>query len=322
MQLYAVCEPWLRILGVWPLEKLGWMLKVYLSFCVGYLLLPEMVFLYRNYKNVEEFGAAFCELMVVVQGIYKLLILMYHKQNWRIVIADISYIFRECRWQSRISMSTAFFQPSLFLSPTDQYFTHNEKMWIKRLQFFIGIYIKLFLVTGIVYIISPNLFALSQYALKRNATNVTLMPETAKIECEQLLRGALWKNKSREFNFSLVFVNLKETPKGYLIYTFLNITTVTYIALVCACTDILYLSTIYFCIFYMQRIIKRLAQQPITFANLRDFSVNHRNIIIVLKRIQRLSKTFMLIMYFSILSMTCFIGLVLTTVKIYFEIIL
>lgn len=42
----------------------------------------------------------------------------------------------------------------------------------------------MFLVTGIVYITSPNIFALSQYALKRN---VTLMPETAKIECEYSL---------------------------------------------------------------------------------------------------------------------------------------
>lgn len=121
-------------------------------------------------------------------------------------------------------------------------------------------------------------------------------------------------NALLEFNFSFEFFDLKETPQGYFLYTIMNITTVTYIATCCACTDVLYLSTIYFCIFYMQRIIKRLAEQPITFASLCEFSVNHRNIIIVLKRIQRLSKTFMLIMYFSILSMTCFIGLVLTTV--------
>lgn len=48
------------------------------------------------------------------------------------------------------------------------------------MQFFIGIYIKMFVVTGIVYIMSPNLFALLQFAVVDR--NTTLLPETAKIE--------------------------------------------------------------------------------------------------------------------------------------------
>lgn len=102
---------------------------------------------------------------------------------------------------------------------------------------------------------------------------------------------------------------------GYAIYTFMNITTVTYIALICGTTDILYLSTIYFGIFYMQRISQRLASQDITIDSLKEFAIHHRTIISIFKRVQKLSKTFMLIMYFSNLSMTCFIGLVLTTVR-------
>lgn len=119
MQLYAVCEPWMEVLGVWPLRKYGSMLKVFLILCVGYLLLPEIVFLYKNYKNVEEFGAAFCELMVVVQGVYKLLILMYHKQNWRIVITDILTIFKECRRQRSILIVAALLESFLFFFQTN-----------------------------------------------------------------------------------------------------------------------------------------------------------------------------------------------------------
>lgn len=87
-------------LGVWPLNPFGGMFKIYFTFSIVYLLIPEIIFLYRNYENVEEFGACFCELMVVCQGVYKLLILIYHKQNWRIVLADITKIFNECNWSA------------------------------------------------------------------------------------------------------------------------------------------------------------------------------------------------------------------------------
>lgn len=113
-------------------------------------------------------------------------------------------------------------------------------------------------------------------------------------------------------------MDLKDSAGGYAIYSFLNISTVVYISLVCANTDVLYLSTIYFGIFYLTRINKRLAKETsecIRFEDLREFTRNHMAIIKVFKGVQRLSKTFMLIMYFSNLSMTCFIGLVLTMVK-------
>lgn len=96
MNLYAVCEPWLTALGVWPLKKFGWMFKCYFTLSVMYLLVPEMIYLYRNISDVELFGSCFCEMMVVCQGLYKLLILIYHKHNWRIVVADISQVFKEC----------------------------------------------------------------------------------------------------------------------------------------------------------------------------------------------------------------------------------
>lgn len=96
----------------------------------------------------------------------------------------------------------------------------------------------------------------------------------------------------------------------------MNISTVVYIALVCGATDILYLSTIYFGIFFMQRITHRLVDQEISYDSLREFAIHHKTIIGIFKRVQKLSKTFMLTMYFSNLSMTCFIGLVLTTVRI------
>lgn len=114
----------------------------------------------------------------------------------------------------------------------------------------------------------------------------------------------------------MVFVDLKDSLGGYAIYTLMNITTVTYIALVCGSTDMLYLSTIYFGIFYMQRISsERLSKNELSFENLKEFAIDHKKIITIFKRLQKLSKTFMLIMYFSNLSMTCFIGLVLTTVR-------
>lgn len=113
----------------------------------------------------------------------------------------------------------------------------------------------------------------------------------------------------------MVFVDLKDSLGGYAIYTLMNITTVTYIALVCGSTDILYLSTIYFGIFFMQRISERLSKNELNFENLKEFAIDHKKIITIFKRLQKLSKTFMLIMYFSNLSMTCFIGLVLTTVR-------
>lgn len=97
MELYAVCEPWLNILGAWPTKRFGWILVVYLTLSIMYLFVPECVFLYKNYKNVDEFGACFCELMVVCQGVYKLLILMYHKRNWRVVIRDIRAVYKDCK---------------------------------------------------------------------------------------------------------------------------------------------------------------------------------------------------------------------------------
>lgn len=63
---------------------------------------------------------------------------------------------------------------------TDPHFTEQERKWIERLQFFIGLYIKMFLVTAIVYIISPNIFAVLHLAMGNQ--NTTLLPETAKIE--------------------------------------------------------------------------------------------------------------------------------------------
>lgn len=96
MHLFAVCGSWLTVLGVWPMKKFGWVLKTYFPLLVMYLLVPEIIYLYKNYKNVEQFGSAFCELMVVCQGLYKLLILINHRANWRIVIADISAVFNEC----------------------------------------------------------------------------------------------------------------------------------------------------------------------------------------------------------------------------------
>lgn len=62
----------------------------------------------------------------------------------------------------------------------DAHFTDSERKWIEKLHFFIDIYIKLFFVTGIVYITSPNIFALLQLAMGNQ--NTTLLPETAKIE--------------------------------------------------------------------------------------------------------------------------------------------
>lgn len=62
---------------------------------------------------------------------------------------------------------------------TDEHFTEMERKWIQRLQYFIELYLKMFLVTGIVYITSPNIFALIKYSLNYNTT---LLPETAKIE--------------------------------------------------------------------------------------------------------------------------------------------
>lgn len=114
--------------------------------------------------------------------------------------------------------------------------------------------------------------------------------------------------------FSLVVVDLKESVSGYALYSFLNLSTVSYIALICGSTDVLYLSTVYFGIFYLQRITKQLAAQQISYESLREFAIDHKNIIAVFKRVMKLSKTLMLIMYFSNLSMTCFILLVLTTV--------
>lgn len=102
MQLYAVCEPWISALGVWPLKKYGWMLKLYFTFSVAYLIIPEILYLYKNYQNVELFGSCFCELMVACQGIYKLLILIYHKPNWRIVIQDILTVYKNCNLNSGV----------------------------------------------------------------------------------------------------------------------------------------------------------------------------------------------------------------------------
>lgn len=107
---------------------------------------------------------------------------------------------------------------------------------------------------------------------------------------------------------------MKESVSGYALYSFLNLSTVSYIALICGSTDVLYLSTVYFGIFYLQRITKQLAAQQISYESLREFAIDHKNIIAVFKRVMKLSKTLMLIMYFSNLSMTCFILLVLTTV--------
>lgn len=112
----------------------------------------------------------------------------------------------------------------------------------------------------------------------------------------------------------MVVVDLKESVSGYALYSFLNLSTVSYIALICGSTDVLYLSTVYFGIFYLQRITKQLAAQQISYESLREFAIDHKNIIAVFKRVMKLSKTLMLIMYFSNLSMTCFILLVLTTV--------
>lgn len=78
------------------MKRFSWMLRSYLTLSVVYLLVPEVVYLYRNYENVELFGSCFCELMVVCQGLYKLLILIYYKPNWQIVIADIVAVFDEC----------------------------------------------------------------------------------------------------------------------------------------------------------------------------------------------------------------------------------
>lgn len=110
-------------------------------------------------------------------------------------------------------------------------------------------------------------------------------------------------------------MDLKETYLGYTIYTFLNLTTVTYLSVLCGSTDVLYLGTIYFGIFYLQRISKRLAKQELNYGNLKEFAIYHNTIITIFKRVQKLSKTFMLIMYFLSLALTCFIGLVLTTVS-------
>lgn len=106
MELYAICEIWLVRLGVWPMRKFGWMLKIYLTLSVAYLLIPEIIFLMRNYQNVEEFGACFCELMVVCQGVYKLLLLIYHKHNWKIVIGEILDVFKECRREFCVNLGT------------------------------------------------------------------------------------------------------------------------------------------------------------------------------------------------------------------------
>lgn len=97
MQLYAVCEPWLRVLGVWPLDRYSWVLKVFFTLSVGYLLVPEICYLSRNYENVELFGGCFCELMVVCQGIYKLLILMHHKATWQVTLVSLREAFEQCK---------------------------------------------------------------------------------------------------------------------------------------------------------------------------------------------------------------------------------
>lgn len=64
----------------------------------------------------------------------------------------------------------------------DEHFTEVERKWIERLQWFIEVYVKMFIITGIVYITSPNIFAAIQYAMDK--PNATLFPETAKIECD------------------------------------------------------------------------------------------------------------------------------------------
>lgn len=110
-------------------------------------------------------------------------------------------------------------------------------------------------------------------------------------------------------------MDLKETYLGYTIYTLLNLTAVSYVSVLCGSTDVLYLATIYFGIFYLQRISKRLAKQELNYGTLKEFAIYHKTIITIFKRVQKLSKTFMLIMYFSSLALTCFIGLVLTTVR-------
>lgn len=115
--LYAVCGPWLDFLGVWPMKRFSWLLRSYLTLSVVYLLVPEVVYLYRNYENVELFGSCFCELMVVCQGLYKLLILIYYKPNWQIVIADIVAVFDECGGGSLMDLTVflLFYKRNPFL---------------------------------------------------------------------------------------------------------------------------------------------------------------------------------------------------------------
>lgn len=78
---------------------------------------------------------------------------------------------------------------SIFL---DEHFTDVERKWIERLQWFIEVYIKMFIITGIVYITSPNIFAAIQYAMDK--PNASLFPETAKIECDS--KGFLDRNQN------------------------------------------------------------------------------------------------------------------------------
>lgn len=99
----------------------------------------------------------------------------------------------------------------------------------------------------------------------------------------------------------------------------LNVSTVAYISTLIGAVDILYLTTIYFCIVYNKAIQKHLIEtvdfkKRIEHSDLREFIVDHQRILEALKKVQTLSSTFMFIMYFSSISLTCFIGLVLTTV--------
>lgn len=76
---------------------------------------------------------------------------------------------------------------SIFL---DEHFSDVERKWIERLQWFIEVYIKMFIITGIVYITSPNIFSVIQYAMDK--PNATLFPETAMIECDS--KGSFDRN--------------------------------------------------------------------------------------------------------------------------------
>lgn len=61
----------------------------------------------------------------------------------------------------------------------DKYFSAEDRKQVKRVNKIVKVYILMFMVTGLIYIISPNVFAFVKYAFD-SSTNLT--PETAKIE--------------------------------------------------------------------------------------------------------------------------------------------